>query len=84
MPRPFMELFKKRSGIANYRMSRHARQRLPSPSTIWKWEHQMIRWMEAYRGGHNTKEAQLLVKWFSSHRYTSHCVSTEAMGHILD
>ena len=53
-------------------------------STIWKWEHRMIRWMEAYRGGHDAKEAQLLVKWFSSCRYTSHHVSTEAMGHRLD
>ena len=42
-------------------------------STIWKWEHRMIRWMEAYRGGKNAKEASLLVKQFSSHRYDSHC-----------
>ena len=37
-------------------------------STIRKWEHRMIRWMEAYRGGKDAKDASLLVKQFSSRR----------------
>ena len=32
----------------------------------------MIRWMEAYRGGKDAKEASLLVKQFGSRRYDSH------------
>jgi hypothetical protein len=40
--------------------------------TIRKWEHRMIRWMEAYRGGLGAKDAQLKVKEFSSRLYTSH------------
>ena len=27
--------------------------------TIWQWEHQMIWWVDAYRDGKSTKEAQL-------------------------
>jgi hypothetical protein len=37
-----------------------------SVATIWKWEHQMRRWMEAYQGGLDAKEAQLQVKTYSS------------------
>ena len=44
----------------------------------------MIRWMEAYRGGNNAKEAQLLVKQFSPCRYTSHFIATETMGQRLE
>jgi transposase len=40
--------------------------------TIRKWEHRMIRWMEAYRSGKGAREAQKQVKAFSSHQYTSH------------
>ena len=50
-------------------------------SLIQKW---MIWWMEAYRDGSDGKEAQLLVKRFSSCRYISHHVSTEAMGQRMD
>ena len=41
--------------------------------TIWKWEHHMIHWMDAYREGKGTKEAQIHVKKFGSHKQSSHC-----------
>ena len=41
-------------------------------TTIRKWEHQMIRWMDAYRAGLTAKDAQLQVKKFSSRQYKSH------------
>jgi transposase-like protein len=40
--------------------------------TIWQWEHQMYRWMDAYRGGMGTTDAQKQVKQFSSKKYKSH------------
>jgi hypothetical protein len=43
-----------------------------SVQTIRKWELRMKRWMEAYRGGLDAKQAQIQVKAFSSRRYTSH------------
>ncbi|KAH7903820.1 hypothetical protein BJ138DRAFT_1020013, partial [Hygrophoropsis aurantiaca] len=41
-------------------------------NTIRRWEHCMRRWMEAYRMGLGTSDAQLCVKKFSSTLYTSH------------
>lgn len=41
-------------------------------STIWKWEHCMVRWMAAYHSGLEAKAAQIEVKKFSSHRFASH------------
>ena len=35
-------------------------------STIWKWEHWMIQWMEAYRDGKSAKDAQFDVKKYGS------------------
>ncbi|KAN0128344.1 hypothetical protein V8E53_013849 [Lactarius tabidus] len=43
-----------------------------SVATIRKWEHRMRRWMEAYRGGLDVKQAQFQVKSYSSRCYTSH------------
>jgi hypothetical protein len=43
-----------------------------SVETIRKWEHRMKRWMEAYRGGLDAKQAQFQVKTFSSRCYRSH------------
>lgn len=40
--------------------------------TICRWEHRMQRWMEAYRSGLATTDAQRKVKEFSSAKYTSH------------
>jgi len=53
-------------------------------STIRKWEHRMIRWMDAYRGGKGAKEAQVEVKKFSSQRYTSHRRIPERVAAALD
>jgi len=47
--------------------------------TIQKWEHCMIRWMEAYHSGLGAKDAQMKVKEFSSKRYTSHRRNPEAI-----
>jgi hypothetical protein len=41
-------------------------------STIRKWEHRMIRWMQAYWTGLGPKAAQFEVKKFSSTKYKSH------------
>ena len=40
--------------------------------TIWRWEHQMFQWMDAYRAGMGTTDAQKQVKKFSSTKYKSH------------
>jgi hypothetical protein len=39
---------------------------------IRRWEHHMYRWMEAYRSGLGTADAQACVKEFSSTKYKSH------------
>ena len=44
----------------------------------------MIRWMEAYRGGKDSKEASLLVEQFSSRRYDSHRREPETVASRLD
>ncbi|KAJ7879858.1 hypothetical protein B0H13DRAFT_2345856 [Mycena leptocephala] len=49
-----------------------------------KWEHRMIRWMDAYRSDLGPKEAQQFVRAFSSTRYKSHRRVSEAMGQRLD
>ncbi|KAH7917225.1 hypothetical protein BV22DRAFT_1108607 [Leucogyrophana mollusca] len=41
-------------------------------NTIRRWEHWMQRWMEAYRMGLGTSDAQLQVEKFSSTQYKSH------------
>jgi len=38
-------------------------------STILKWEHCMIQWMEAYQSGFGAKAAQFQVREFSSKQY---------------
>lgn len=53
-------------------------------STIRKWEHRMIRWMDAYRGGKTGKEAQKQVKQFSSRRYDSHRRVPETVARAFD
>ena len=52
--------------------------------TIWKWEHQMIRWMDAYRGRKGTKEAQIQVKKFGSRKQSSHHQVTETVAQVFD
>ncbi|KAF5340097.1 hypothetical protein D9758_013166 [Tetrapyrgos nigripes] len=53
-------------------------------STIRKWEHRMIRWMEAYRSGLGIKEAQIRVRAFSSKRYKSHRRVPETLARQFD
>jgi hypothetical protein len=52
--------------------------------TIRRWEHHMIWWMEAYRGGLGAKDAQIKVKEFSSKLYTSHRRIPETLACQLD
>ncbi|KAF8168736.1 hypothetical protein BJ912DRAFT_913240 [Pholiota molesta] len=53
-------------------------------STIRKWEHRMIRWMEAYRSGLDAKDAQFEVQKFSSRRYKSHRRVPETLARQFD
>ncbi|KAJ7127915.1 hypothetical protein C8R44DRAFT_911203 [Mycena epipterygia] len=41
-------------------------------ATIRRWEHRMYRWMDAYRAGMGTQDAQLHVRKFGSREYKSH------------
>ena len=52
--------------------------------TIRKWEHHMIRWMDAYRDGKGTKEAQIQVKKFGSRKQTSHRRVYETVARAFD
>ena len=52
--------------------------------TIRKWEHRMIRWMEAYQSGLGAKEAQIQVKRFSSRCYTFHRRIPESVAAQFD
>ena len=52
--------------------------------TIRKWEHHMIRWMNAYRDGKGTKEAQIQVKKFGSRKQNSHCRVNETVARAFD
>lgn len=51
-------------------------------NTVWLWEHYMHRWIEAYRSGLPTKEAQLQVQQFSSMKYKSHRCIPETVVHV--
>ncbi|KAF9456185.1 hypothetical protein BDZ94DRAFT_1144265, partial [Collybia nuda] len=53
-------------------------------STIRKWEHRMIRWMDAYRSGLGAKEAQNQVRAFSSKKYKSHRRIPETLARQFD
>ena len=52
--------------------------------TICKWEHQMYRWIEAYKSGLRTRDAQALVRKFSSTKYKSHRRIPEAVARAFD
>lgn len=52
--------------------------------TIRKWELRTHRWIEAYRSGLSTKDAQLRVKQFSSTKYKSHRRVPETIARIFD
>jgi hypothetical protein len=53
-------------------------------NTIRRWEHRMYRWMEAYRSGLATREAQFQVKRFSSTAYKSHRRVPETVARTFD
>ncbi|KAJ7091696.1 hypothetical protein C8R43DRAFT_908229 [Mycena crocata] len=53
-------------------------------ATIRRWEHRMVRWMNAYRSGLETQDAQLQVRQFSSKKYKSHRRIPEGVGSALD
>ncbi|KAG1866359.1 hypothetical protein C8R48DRAFT_600387 [Suillus tomentosus] len=53
-------------------------------NTIRLWEHRMHRWIEAYRSGLPTKEAQLQVRQFSSTKYKSHRRIPETVARLFD
>ena len=52
--------------------------------TIQRWEHQMIRWMDAYRQGMGAKDAQIQVKRFGSQKYASHRHIPETVAQTFD
>ncbi|KAG1839892.1 hypothetical protein DFJ58DRAFT_667458, partial [Suillus subalutaceus] len=47
------------------------------------WEHRMYQWMEAYRSGLGTTEAQI-HKTFSSREYKSHIRIPDTVAHALN
>ncbi|THH32729.1 hypothetical protein EUX98_g1481 [Antrodiella citrinella] len=51
---------------------------------IRKWEHRMVRWMEAYRSGLSAKDAQFQVKAFGTKRYKSHRRIPETVATLFD
>ena len=55
-----------------------------SIETIRRWENRVHRWMDAYRSGLETIEAQAKVKAFSSKRYTSHRRIPESVAQMMD
>ncbi|KAF9259458.1 hypothetical protein L218DRAFT_974626 [Marasmius fiardii PR-910] len=55
-----------------------------SLQTIWRWEHRVMRWINAYRDGLDAKDAQKKVKDFSSRHFKSHRRVTETMGRLID
>jgi hypothetical protein len=52
--------------------------------TIRRWEHRMVRWMDAYRSGLGAKDAQFRVKQFSSKCYTSHRRIPDTVAQLFD
>ena len=55
-----------------------------SVETIRRWENRVHRWMDAYRSGLGTIEAQAKVKAFSSKRYKSHRRIPESVARVMD
>ena len=52
--------------------------------TIRRWEHRIFRWIEAYRSGLGTREAQVQVRKFSSTMYKSHRCIPEGVASAFD
>jgi hypothetical protein len=51
---------------------------------IWEWHNRMMWWIDVYRDGLNTKDAQLHVQTFSSKKYKSHCQVPERVAAAFD
>ena len=52
--------------------------------SIWKWEHRMKQWMEAYRTGLGARDAQFQVQAFSLRKYKSHRRITESVANAVE
>jgi hypothetical protein len=52
--------------------------------TFRLWEHRMYRWMDAYRAGLGTSDAQIQVRKFSSTKYKSHRRIPEGVARAFD
>jgi len=52
--------------------------------TIQWWEHQMQRWMDAYRNGMETWAAQIHIQNYSSKNYKSHRCIPEQVARAFD
>ncbi|KAJ7920002.1 hypothetical protein B0H13DRAFT_1605742 [Mycena leptocephala] len=52
-------------------------------ATIWRWEHQMVRWMDV-PSRPETKDPQLQVQKFSSTKYKSHQRIPEQVASVFD
>ena len=52
--------------------------------TIRRWEHRLFRWVDAYRAGLGSVEAQFKVKQFSSKQYKSHRRIPENVATLFD
>ncbi|KAE9394408.1 hypothetical protein BT96DRAFT_958801 [Gymnopus androsaceus JB14] len=55
-----------------------------SLETMWRWEHRVYRWIDAYRDGLGAKDAQKRVKDFSSKKYKSHRHVPETLARTFD
>jgi hypothetical protein len=55
-----------------------------SVMTIRRWQHCMFRWMDAYRAGMSTQDAQLQVRRSSSKQYKSHRCVYETVAWAFD
>ena len=51
---------------------------------IRKWQNRMFRWVDAYKDGLTSKDAQMCVQAFSSRKYTSHRRVPERVAATFD
>jgi hypothetical protein len=51
---------------------------------IRKWQNRMLRWVDAYKDGLSSKDAQMHVRAFSSRKYTSHRRVPETVAASFD
>jgi|SRR6266540_5356890 len=51
---------------------------------IQKWQNRMLRWVDAYKDGLSSKDAQMHVRAFSSRKYASHGRVPETVAASFD